>query len=125
MSQTQPQTKPKFDENGMKVEQAVAAQAAARPRISRMVFVNAISFGGGIESAATDAGLVVVSARGGSGVDIRAAKVLPDGSARALKDGETYDGYLLSKVFIENGKRVQRTCFVDRSNVKEVAFNGD
>jgi hypothetical protein len=111
MSQTQPQQSP-----------PKSTPPVERPRISRMVFVNAISFAGGIESAATDVGPIVVS-RLGSGIDIRAAKVLPDGSARALKDGETYDGYLLSKVFIENGKSVRRTCFVDRSNVKEVALN--
>jgi hypothetical protein len=112
MSQTQPQQNTKPTEQSQK------------PRIARVTFVHAVSFAGGIESAASDIGPAAVT-RLGAGIDIRPAKLLWDGSARALKDGETYDGFLLSKTFAEGGKRRLETVFVDRANVREVKLNAE
>jgi hypothetical protein len=112
MSQPQPQAASK------------SAEQPPKPRIARVTFVHAISFAGGIESAATDTGLAAVT-RLGAGIDIRPAKLLGDGSARPLKDGESYDGFLLSKTFAEGGKKRLDTVFVDRANVREVKLNAE
>lgn len=101
-------------------------QQPARPRIARISFVNAISFAGTIESATSDPGQAAVT-RLGAGVDIRPAKVAPNGEPRELREGETLDGYRLSRTDMDRAanppRRVLRVAFVPLQNVKEVTIS--
>lgn len=114
MSQTQPQSNPKVD-------------VPPRPVFRMLTFVHSVSFLGGINQATTEKALDIIG-RVSSGVDIEPVKVTAQG-LRSLRDGETYDGFRLSKIVMDRSgpkpKNTLHTHFVPKENVKEVSFYGE
>lgn len=105
---------------GMKAQ---AELPPPRPAIARLVFKDHIPFMGGVGSVQVAEGLAAAAGAGGRGVTIEPARMTSSGP-RALKDGEAYDGYLLSKSALNRSgpKPVQviHRAFVGKENVLEV-----